>query len=74
MVIADIIRGRGGLSADWLLVTQKEDDATLSWILKDINSVCNFFAQGDVQISPRGSLKIGRVTMQRKGGTPDPTS
>jgi len=22
----------------------------------------------------RGSLKIGRVTMQRKGGTPDPTS
>lgn len=28
----------------------------------------------DVILSPRGSLKIGRITMQRKGGTPDPTS
>ncbi len=27
-----------------------------------------------VKMIPRGSLKIGRVTMQRKGGTPDPTS
>jgi len=30
--------------------------------------------QGEVLLSPRGSLKIGRITMQRKGGTPDPTS
>jgi len=35
---------------------------------------CNFYSQGEVGMSPRGSLKIGRVTMQRKGGTPDPTS
>ncbi|OAV02307.1 hypothetical protein AO381_1598 [Moraxella catarrhalis] len=26
------------------------------------------YGDGDVVISPRGSLKIGRVTMQRKGG------
>lgn len=44
------------------------------WILKYINNTCNFFSQGDVKISPRGSLRIGRITMQRKGGTPDPTS
>ena len=37
--------------------------------MKNINSVINyFFADGKVEISPRGSLKIGKVTMQRKGG------
>lgn len=42
--------------------------------LGDINTTCNFYARGEVQMSPRGSLKIGKITMQRKGGTPDPTS
>ena len=74
LVVSDILRGRGGLSADWFLVTRKNDDSSLDWILKDINTVVNFYVQGGVSLSPRGSLKIGRVTMQRKGGTPDPTS
>lgn len=74
LVISDILRGRGGLSVEWMLVTQNFEDSKAKWILKDINSVCNFYAQGDVMLSPRGSLKLGRITMQRKGGTPDPTS
>ncbi len=73
LIISDILRGRGGLSAEWFLVTRSDNDS-VDWILKDINTVCNFYGQGTVTISPRGSLKIGRVTMQRKGGTPDPTS
>jgi len=76
LIISDVIRGRGSLSAEWFLVTRKDDENenTIDWILKDINTVCNFFGQGDVRLSPRGSLAIGRITMQRKGGTPDPTS
>lgn len=76
LIVTDIIRGRGGLSAEWLLVTRNHmaDANKIDWILKDINTACNFFAQGEVKISPRGSLSIGKVTMQRKGGTPDPTS
>ena len=74
LVISDILRGRGGLSAEWFLVTRKNNDSSLDWVLKDINTVVNFYVQGGVSLSPRGSLKIGRVTMQRKGGTPDPTS
>ncbi len=74
LIISDILRGRGGLSAEWFLVTRKNNDNSIDWILKDINNVCNFYSQGEVEISPRGSLKIGRATMQRKGGTPDPTS
>lgn len=74
LVVSDIIKGRGGLSANWILVTRynKEEDST-TWILKDINTAMNFFGSGYVKISPRGSLYIGRITIQRKGGTPDPT-
>ncbi len=39
LVVSDILKGRGGLSANWMLVTRynKTDDTTI-WILKDINS------------------------------------
>jgi len=74
LVVSDILKGRGGLSANWMLVTRyNKNNNTTTWILKDINTVMNFFGFGDVKISPRGSLYIGRITMQRKGGTPDPT-
>ena len=73
LIFNDVIRGIGALSADWMLVTRKNNNI-IDWILKDINFVCNFFAQGDTIITKRGNLKIGRMTVQRKGGTPDPTS
>jgi hypothetical protein len=74
LIISDILKGRGGLSANWMLVTRyNKNDDTTKWILKDINAAMNFFGSGDVKMSPRGSLYIGRITMQRKGGTPDPT-
>ena len=74
LVINDIMKGRGGLSADWMLVTKfNRNEITTSWILKDINTVMNFYGYGDVVISPKGNLHIGKITAQRKGGTPDPT-
>jgi len=73
-VVSDIIKGRGGLSADWMLVTRYDrNNNTTTWVLKDINFVMNFFGNGKICISPKGSLYIGKITMQRKGGTPDPT-
>ncbi len=56
-----------------MLVTRKNND-TIDWVLKDINFVCNFFAKGGVEVTNRGNLKVGRMTVQRKGGTPDPKS
>lgn len=74
LVVSDILKGRGGFAADWMLVTRyNKSNNTTTWILKDINTAMNFFGQGDVRVSPKGSLYIGRITMQRKGGTPDPT-
>jgi hypothetical protein len=69
-----VLKGKGGFSANWMLVTRYDKISdTTTWILKDINIAMNFFGQGPVMLSPRGSLYIGRITMQRKGGTPDPT-
>lgn len=74
IVVSDILKGRGGLSANWMLVTRyNRHENTTTWTLKDINTVMNFFGGGDIEISPKGSLYIGRITAQRKGGTPDPT-
>ncbi|MDH2924028.1 R.HinP1I restriction endonuclease [Nicoletella semolina] len=67
LVLTDIIRGRGEFSAEWVLVAQKIKD-NARWVLKNINDVLQHYGQGCVEISPRGSLKLGRVTIQRKGG------
>ncbi len=74
LIISDIFKGRGALSADWMLVTKYNGDGTTEWALVEINEVMNFYGKGTVKISPRGSINIGRITVQRKGGTPDPTS
>lgn len=72
MIVSDILRGRGEFTAEWIIVAQKvHKDAR--WVLKNINEVINHYS-GDVRISPRGSINIGSILIQRKGGTPDPTS
>ncbi|MBM4176435.1 MAG: type II restriction endonuclease [Ignavibacteria bacterium] len=74
IVLTDILKGRGGLSANWILVSRyNRIKKTRSWILKDINTTMNFYGKGDVVLSSKGNLYIGKITMQRKGGTPDPT-
>ncbi len=74
LVVSDILKGRGGLSANWMLVTRySKADNTTTWTLRDINTTMNFFGSGEVRISPKGSLYLGKITMMRKGGTPDPT-
>lgn len=72
-VISDALKGRGGLKTDYLIVTEKDGD-NYRWIITDIATACQFYSEDGVEVSPRGSLRIGRITMQRKGGTPDPTS
>lgn len=67
LVISDVLKGRGDFAADWVLVILKVGGVN-SWVLKSINEVMNVFGQGDVRITSEGSLKIGKIGMQRKGG------
>jgi len=69
LIISDILKGRGKLSAEWMLVILKlKDRDDIQWALEPINRVLNHFGNGEVCISPRGSFKIGNITIQRKGG------
>lgn len=67
LIVSDILKGRGKFSAEWMLVAQKANNQA-RWVLKPMNYCLNFFGNGKVMISPRGSFKIGKITMQRKGG------
>jgi len=66
-IVSDILKGRGKFAAEWMLVAQKTERNS-RWILKPMNFCLNIFGNGDTLISPRGTFKIGRITMQRKGG------
>lgn len=67
LVLSDIIKGRGKFSAEWILVAQKLDN-NARWVLVNINQALQYYSKGDVLISPKGSIYIGNVTIQRKGG------
>lgn len=67
LVVTDILRGRGEFTAEWVLVAQKIE-SNARWILKNINEVMQHYSSGEIEISPRGSLLIGKITVQRKGG------
>lgn len=67
LVVSDTIKGTGPFSAGWMLVILRGTRGD-QWVLKSINHAMNVFAYGEVAISRRGSLNIGRILMQRKGG------
>ena len=67
LIVSDILKGRGKFAAEWMLVAQKVDK-NAKWILKPMNFCMNFFGNGNIEITNRGNFKIGRITMQRKGG------
>ena len=67
LIVSDILKGRGQFAAEWMLVAQKIKTNS-RWILKPMNYCMNYFGNGEVIITPRGNFRIGKITMQRKGG------
>ena len=67
IIISDVLKGRGKFAAEWMLVAQKLEK-NARWVLKPMNYCLNFFGNGDVIITTRGNIRIGKITMQRKGG------
>lgn len=67
LIVSDILKGQGKLSAGWILVALITKTKS-RWALKSINHAMNVFAGGPVRITSQGSLKIGKIGMQRKGG------
>lgn len=66
-IVSDLIEGDGRDSAKWFLVAWKNADKP-KWTLRSTADTIRFFSEGKVEITRAGNLKIGRITMQRKGG------
>ena len=67
LIINDVLKGRGRFSAEWMLVAQKVFSSA-RWVLKPINFVINHYGNGEVTFGKRGTIHVGRITVQRKGG------
>ncbi len=66
-IVSDLFAGDGEHAADWIMVTYKATDEP-KWGIWPIKAAVEFYGDGDVVVTRAGSLKIGRITMQRKGG------
>lgn len=66
LIITDVLKGRGKFSAEWVLVIQKSNE--LNWVLLPINIVINHYSAGATIVTKQGNLKMGKITIQRKGG------
>ena len=70
-IVTDLFAGEGEHAAEWIMVTHKPtDDETdkPKWIIRSIEEAISFYSEGPVELTKAGNLKIGRITMQRKGG------
>lgn len=66
-IVSDLLEGDGAAKAGWFMVAWKNTDKP-KWKLVSIADTIKFFSEGKVEITSAGNLKIGRITMQRKGG------
>ncbi len=66
-IVSDLFSGDGQYSAGWMMVALKSSSKP-KWVLRRIDYVIKFYSDGPVEITRQGNLKIGRVTVQRKGG------
>ena len=66
-IVSDLFQGDGPHAAGWVMVAFKATSNT-RWTLKRVEDVIRFYSDGPVTITSGGNLKIGRITMQRKGG------
>jgi len=67
LIISDLLQGRDLFPAQWMMVVLKSG-GVVHWVLKPINIVMNIYGNGEVRITDKGNLKIGKIGMQRKGG------
>ncbi len=66
-IVKDVISGSGKASAKWMLLVEEKDGSPQRSVLLPIKMViehCN----GRASITERGNLKLGEITIQRKGG------
>jgi len=67
MIIHDILKGNVEPKADYMLVVKKNGVGIKESSITKIENVINHY-NGLTEITKRGNLKLGKITVQRKGG------
>ncbi|MFB6158616.1 MAG: hypothetical protein ABEJ95_03045 [Candidatus Nanohalobium sp.] len=65
-IMRDILKGEPPNQTDWILVTQIYEDET-RWTLRSIDNAVEKLT-GEFATTRRGNIKLGAITLQRKGG------
>jgi R.HinP1I restriction endonuclease len=66
-IVSDLFAGDGIHAAGWVMIALKAT-ANTRWVIRSSADTIKFFGDGKVEITRAGNLKIGRITVQRKGG------
>ena len=66
-IVSDLLAGDGPHAANRFMVTLKSSDEP-KWLIRSTKDTVRFFGEGDVVLTRAGNLKIGRISLQRKGG------
>lgn len=68
-IVRNLLLGYGDFEADYLLVVlEDETRSERLYVLVTDEQAVEFYGEGEVGLTSRGNLKIGRITLQRKGG------
>jgi len=67
-IISDLLAGDGEHAAEWFMVTLKSKKGLPRWTIRPMKDTIRFYSEGEVVMTRYGNLKLGRISMQRKGG------
>ena len=78
-IVSDLLAGDGLHAANWMMVIHRPNSVTRSvsegaagdkpkWVIRSSADAIQFYSDGPVELTKSGNLKLGRITMQRKGG------
>ena len=65
LIVSDLLKWRWKFSAEWMLVI-KSIGVNYEWVIMPMNKVMNIYWNWEVVLSPRGSIKMWNITIQRK--------
>lgn len=66
-ITRDVFAGNSGYQADYILAIKKNDEKIIRSNIIDIKVAINHYG-GTAKITKLGNLRLGRITIQRKGG------
>lgn len=67
IILHDVLKGNTHPKADYMLVVKKNGSGIKESTITKIENIINHY-DGSVEITKRGNLKLGKITVQRKGG------